>query len=93
MNVIIIAVAAFVGALVAATLGWTDSGELFNPRKFGASAIRALFAAVAFAVAYTYADTITVLDVCIAFVAGSGIDVLGNRISGSIKAGLKQQRW
>jgi hypothetical protein len=89
MNVIWIAVAAFAGGVVASVLGWLDSAELFEPRKFSASIVRALVAAVAFAVGYQYANSVTPIDLGIAFCGGAGVDVLGNRISGAIKAGLK----
>lgn len=89
MNIIWVAVSAFVGGMVTAILGWLDSGEAFEVRKFGASLVRALVAAIAFAVAYTYSNGLTPIDIGIAFLGGAGFDVLGNRISGAIKAGLK----
>lgn len=89
MNVISIGVSAFIGGIVAALLGWLDSGETFNIRKFSASIVRALIAGVIFAVGYSYANSLSPIDIGIAFVGGSGIDVLGHRISGAIKAGLK----
>jgi len=88
VNPIMIAVSAFLGGLAASVLGWLDSQEAFQVRKFAASAVRALFAAVVFAVGYTYANDITAMDIAVAFCGGAGIDCLGNRISGSIKAGL-----
>jgi hypothetical protein len=89
MNVIYIAVAAFVGGIVSSLLGWFDSQEPFAPRKFAASLVRALIAGVVFAVGYSYTNGLSPIDIGIAFVGGAGIDVLGNRISGSIKAGLQ----
>ena len=88
MNIIWIAVGAFVGGIVASILGWLDSGEAFAVRKFGASLVRSLVAGIAFAVAYTYSDSLSPIDFGIAFLGGSGVDVLGNRISGAIKAGI-----
>lgn len=88
MNVVWIAVAAFIGAVASALLGWFDSAEPFAARKFSASIVRALVAAVGLAVAYNYTNSISPIDLGIAFVAGSGVDVLGNRISGAIKAGM-----
>ena len=35
-------VAAFIGGIVAALLGWLDSGETFAARKFSSSVLRAL---------------------------------------------------
>jgi len=89
MNVIWIGVAAFVGGIVAASLGYLDSQEPFELRKFSASIVRALVAAVIFAVGYSYTNGLTPIDLGIAFVGGAGVDVLGNRISGAIKAGLQ----
>ena len=89
MNVIWVGVSAFVGAMVAAILGWLDSGEPFVVRKFSASIVRALVAGVVFAVGYAYTNGLSPIDFGIAFCGGAGVDVLGNRISGAIKAGLK----
>ena len=89
MNIIWIAVSAFVGGIVTAILGWLDSGETFNMRKFGSSLVRALVAAIVFAVAYTYSNGLSPIDIGIAFLGGAGVDVVGNRISGAIKAGMK----
>ena len=82
-----IALAALLGGLVAALLGWMESGEPFNPRKFGGSAVRALIAAVIFAVGYQLANSVTALDLFYAFLGGAGVDVLGNRISGKLGNG------
>lgn len=89
MNVILIGVSAFVGGIVSATLGWFDSGEPFEVKKFSASLIRALIAGVVFAVGYSYINSLSPIDIGIAFCGGAGIDVLGNRVAGAIKASLK----
>ena len=88
MNILWIAGSAFVGGIVAAALGWLDSGEAFAVRKFSASVLRALAAGVVFAVSYSYTNSITPIDVGLAFAGGAGMDVLGNRVAGAIKAGL-----
>ena len=88
MNVIWIAVAAFLGGIVSSLLGWFDSQETFDMKKFGASIVRALIAGIGFAAAYQYMNALTPIDLAVAFLGGNGVDVLGNRISGSIKAGL-----
>ena len=87
MNIIWIAVAALVGGIVSALLGWCDSGEPFAPKKFASSIIRALVAGVVFAVGYSYTNGLSPIDIGIAFVGGAGVDALGNRIAGSIRAG------
>jgi len=84
--VLFIALLACTGGIVSALLGWLDSGEPFAPRKFMASVVRALIAGILFAVGYTLVDGISILDLFAAFLGGAGIDVLGNRISGSIIA-------
>lgn len=89
MNVIWVAVSALLGGLTAALLGWMDSAEPFAVRKFAASAVRALVAGIVFAVGYSYTNSLTPIDVGLGFLGGAGVDVLGNRISGAIKAGLK----
>ena len=89
MNVILVGASALVGGIVAAVLGWLDSGEVFEARKFSASIVRALIAGLGIAVAYSYANSITVLDIVICFLAGAGFDAGVNRISGAIKVGLK----
>jgi len=77
-----VALLALAGGLAATLLGWLESGEPFDPRKFGGSAIRALIAAAVFAAGYQLSHGwITVLDLFYAFLGGAGVDVLGNRIA------------
>jgi len=82
-----IALAALLGGLVAALLGWLESNESFNPRKFGGSAIRALIAGILFAVGYQLSGTLGLLDLFYAFLGGAGVDVLGNRVAGKFGNG------
>ena len=82
-----VAVAALVGGLVSALLGWLESGESFNPRKFGGSAVRALIAAAVFAAGYELANSVGALDLLYAFLGGAGVDVIGNRISSRLGNG------
>jgi hypothetical protein len=79
--------AALLGGLVAALLGWLESNEPFNPRKFGGSAIRALIASILFAVGYQLLGTLGLLDLFYAFLGGAGVDVLGNRVAGKFGNG------
>lgn len=87
MERLYIALAALLGGLVAALLGWLESNEAFDPRKFGGSAIRALVAGIIFAVSYELSNSITVMDLLYAFLGGAGVDVLGNRIAGKLGNG------
>jgi hypothetical protein len=82
MDMLYIALAALLGGLVAALLGWLESGEPFSPRKFGGSVIRALIAGIIFAAGYQLSHGwVTVLDLFYAFLGGAGVDVLGNRVA------------
>ena len=86
MEVLYVALSAFGGGIASAIMGWMDSGEIFIGRKFASSVIRALIAGGVFAVGYQLAgSSISIMDIVIAFVAGAGVDVLGNRIAGSIR--------
>lgn len=84
MEVILIAVAAFLGGVVAALLGWLKTDEPFVPRKFTASLVRALVSAIGFAAAFHYTNSITPIDFLLAFLGGAGVDAVGNRLSGAI---------
>ncbi len=83
MNLIYVAVAAFAGGILAAFLGWLDSKEPFDPRKFGKSVGVALLSGFAFAVGYTFSNHIGVRDVFVAVLAGAGVDALTNRAIGA----------
>jgi hypothetical protein len=82
MDKLWVAIAALLGGLAAAGLGWLESREPFDPHKFGGSVVRSLLAAVIFAVGYSFSDSIGVLDLLAAFLGGAGVDVIGNRIAG-----------
>jgi hypothetical protein len=85
MDKLWVAIAALLGGLVSAGLGWLESKEPFDPRKFGGSAIRSLIAALIFVAGYSFSDSIGILDLFYAFLGGAGMDVIANRIAG--KAG------
>ncbi len=82
-----IALAALLGGLVAAVLGWLQCSESFDLRKFGGSGIRALIAGVIFAVGYHLSGPVGILDLFYAFLGGAGVDVIGNRIAGKLGNG------
>ena len=74
------AVAAFLGAVVVALLGWADSKEPFDGKKFLASALRGLVAAVTFAVGVTATDSAVSWPFYLAsFLGGAGLDVVGKK--------------
>ncbi|MDZ4230398.1 MAG: hypothetical protein U1B77_01105 [Dehalococcoidales bacterium] len=84
MITIYIALAALLGGVAAALLGWLESSDPFNPRKFGGSVIRSLMAAAIFAAGYQLSSAVGVIDLVYAFLGGAGVDVIGNRISGKL---------
>ena len=85
MGILFVALAAFGGGIASGIMGWLESGNVFEGRKFIASIIRALVAGGVFAISYSLVDSVTIMDIMIAFCAGAGVDVLGNRLAGSIK--------
>lgn len=86
MGIIYIALAAFLGGLINASLGWLDSGEEFAARKFASSAIRALFGALLFAAVYAYSGTVGPVDIFAAVLGGAGFDGGLNHVAGAIAA-------
>lgn len=89
IEVAILTVAAVLGALFAAVMGWLESGEAFNGRKFASSVLRAVIAGILIAVGYQYVSAVDALDYLIVFLAGCGVDAVGNRAAGAIKARAK----
>lgn len=87
MNTLYIALTALLGGVAAALLGWLESGEPFNQRKFGGSVIRSLIAGAIFAAGYQISGAVGIIDLLYAFLGGAGVDVIGNRISGSLGNG------
>ena len=85
MDLMGIAFFAIVGGLTAALLGYLESKKAFNPKKFGASCLRAVIAGVVFAVGYHFSNGITALDLLWAFLGGAGVDVVGNRFMGTVR--------
>lgn len=72
------------GAIFAAVLGWGESGEPFDARKFGCSVGRAMIAGAASAMIFQEIETITSWTYLAAALIGAGVDVVGHRASGVI---------
>jgi hypothetical protein len=89
IQIFLLSILAVGGALFLAALGWLDSGEPFNGRKFASSILRAVVAGLIFAFS-TYSGVDTILNgwmYVAAFLGGMGIDAAGNRISAAITVG------
>lgn len=70
------------GAILAAVLGWGESGEPFDSRKFGCSVGRAIIAGATAAMIFQDVEVITPWTYLSALLVGAGIDVMGHRASG-----------
>jgi hypothetical protein len=86
IEMLIMALLAVAGAIVAAVLGWADSDAPFDARKFLSSIGRAIFAGLAVAATTLLIPSAeaNVANYVLAVLAGAGIDVLGNRGAGVI---------
>jgi len=89
IEVIYIGISAFLGAIVASLMGWAESQDPFDPRKFASSLIRAIIAGVGIAAAFNYVEPVTPVSYLLAFLSGAGVDAGGHRIASAIRAGLK----
>jgi len=77
------------GALAVAVLGWIESGEDFDVRKFGASVGRAIIGGLLAALIFEGTTEPTIWTYVTAFLIGAGVDVAGHRLSGAIGFGQK----
>lgn len=85
IQILLVTVLSIAGALFAAALGWCESGEPFNARKFTASILRAFAAGMVFSVtSYASLETADIWTYFASFLGGAGIDVIGNRAAGAI---------
>ena len=74
-----------IGAITVALLGWIESGEPFNPRKFAASIGRAIIGGLLAALIFEGTTNPTIWTYVSAFLIGAGLDVTGHRLSGAIQ--------
>jgi len=72
------------GAISVAILGWVESGESFDKRKFAGSIIRAIIGGFASALIFQGTENPTTWIYVSAFLIGAGIDVSGHRLIGAI---------
>lgn len=77
-----IALAAFAGGMISGYLGFLDSGEPWDTRKYVATILRSVLSGILFAVGYEIGEEVGVIDYFYAILGGAGVDVLANRISG-----------
>jgi hypothetical protein len=84
IEILLLFLATVAGAVTTSGLGWLDSGDPFNLRKFLPGLIRGIVAAIVVFIA-TYEGwigEITLFTYLGAFIAGMAVDVVGNRLAG-----------
>ncbi len=84
INLIGIALAAFVGGITTALLGWSEASTPWNWKKFSSSIVRSLVGAVALAAAMDYSGATVPMIYLLALLSGAGVEVGGNRVAGAI---------
>lgn len=72
------------GSISVALLGWVESGEPFDKRKFAGSIIRAIIGGFASALIFQGTENLTIQIYVSAFLIGAGIDVSGHRLIGAV---------
>jgi len=80
IQTILIIALTILGGVISAVLGWADSGEPWDARKFIATAIRAGIGAGTLALGFQGVTDISVWVYLSAFLSGAGADILGKRI-------------
>lgn len=85
LQILAISLLSVLGAVTTATLGWLESDEPFNPRKYVASLLRATIAGLITALGFSTVTTIDAWDYIVAYLAGAGVDVFGHRIAGNLR--------
>jgi len=82
---LLIFLAAFFGGVITAVLGWLDTSDKFNIRKFMTSVIKSFIGAAVIAVGFDYSGTTSVILILVAFLAGAGVDAGIKRLTNLIK--------
>ena len=71
---------AVLGGVASAILGWMDSGDPFDSRKFGATILRAIIGAAIAAMTFQGIESVDIFIYLSAFITGAGTDVIGKRL-------------
>lgn len=86
MALLLLGLSAFGGGVIAALLGWADSHEPFNGRKFLQSVLLALLGGFGFAVLYDKGSSeVALRDIIVGGLSGAGWDNLTNRFLGATR--------
>ena len=90
IELLLLFLAAVLGAVTTSGLGWLDSTDPFNARKFLPGVIRGIVAAIIVFIPASTGYLGATLDLPVilgAFIAGMGLDVVGNRLAGILDVG------
>lgn len=82
--IIIVCLAAFMGGVLTALIGWGGTTEPFNARKFMTSVVKSLIGAVVIAAAFDYSQTTSPISYLLAFLSGAGVDAGLKRVTNAI---------
>ena len=77
--ILIIAITIF-GGIISAVLGWADSGDPWDARKFITSTVRSAIGAGLLAFGFQGVTDVTIWVYLSAFMTGAGFDVIGKRL-------------
>ena len=91
INLIWIILAAFLGGMATALIGWSQQGGPWDSKKFTGSVAGAVIGAVVAALTIEYESATTPLVYLTAFLIGVGVEGGGNRIIGAISA-IKERK-
>lgn len=81
LHAIWIALSAFSGAILLSLLGWSNSSEKFNLKKFTGSLITAVFAAAVVAATFDYSKSVNAVAIFTAVSTGAGADAVRKAVS------------
>lgn len=84
IEILLLVLSAVAGAAVASALGWSESTESFNAKKFASSLIRGAVGAVILVLGYQYVVAIEPWDYILVFFGGAGFEVTVKRAQGAI---------
>lgn len=85
INIIWVVLAAFLGGVAAALVGWGERKTSFDWSKFGTSLARSFIGAIAIAAAMNFSGATVPLLYLLAFLSGAGVETGGNRVAGIFK--------
>ena len=85
---VLVAIASALGSITSGLLGWIDSNEPFNGRKFASTVITAIVAGIGFATVFVITPDMTlylqILSLFLVFGSGFGADAARSKVSKAV---------